>query len=324
MYIQPELILEQYDVEVQQISKGRGNFFCETNRGSMVLTPYKGTERRAEVLRELLAKLRELGIEAEQILLTKGEKTVATDENGNHFILKDRVVGTECGTKSIIQMRAAAGVLAKLHLAFINDACRKLWNCDEPMPMDAILAKRIREMVKIKNYIKNKKSKSEFEILFQSHYEMFMENAKRAETLMQQCQPELEVQLCHGEFTQHNVVETSHGWQIVNYEAVCMQPACYDLANFLRKMLEKNDWDCKIGREILDSYCRVRQMTQAEWKALYALLLFPEKFRKIANHYMNSNKAWISGRDIEKLEQVIAKERSKERFMEMLFSFAVE
>jgi hypothetical protein len=50
-------------------------------------------------------------------------------------------------------------------------------------------------------------------------------------------------------------------------------------------------------------------------------LLFPEKFWKIANHYYNTHKAWISGRDIEKLDKVIAQEENRIKFLENLFSF---
>ena len=46
---------------------------------------------------------------------------------------------------------------------------------------------------------------------------------------------------------------------------------------------------------------------------------FPEKFWKISNHYYNSNKAWVSGRDIEKLEKVIEQEAKRLTFLEKAF-----
>ena len=32
MYYQPEAMLEQYDIEIKQITKGRGVFCCETDQ----------------------------------------------------------------------------------------------------------------------------------------------------------------------------------------------------------------------------------------------------------------------------------------------------
>ena len=46
--------------------------------------------------------------------------------------------------------------------------------------------------------------------------------------------------LCHGDFNQHNVVHGPEGIQIINYENMSCNLQIADLANFLRKMLEKN------------------------------------------------------------------------------------
>lgn len=37
MYYQPEAMLEQYDIEIKQITKGRGVFCCETDQGKKYL-----------------------------------------------------------------------------------------------------------------------------------------------------------------------------------------------------------------------------------------------------------------------------------------------
>lgn len=37
MYYQPEVMLEQYDIEIKQITKGRGVFCCETDQGKKYL-----------------------------------------------------------------------------------------------------------------------------------------------------------------------------------------------------------------------------------------------------------------------------------------------
>ena len=46
LYQQPETILEQYDVETKQISKGRGAFLCETNQGMKILAPFRGSKEK--------------------------------------------------------------------------------------------------------------------------------------------------------------------------------------------------------------------------------------------------------------------------------------
>ena len=93
-----------------------------------------------------------------------------------------------------------------------------------------------------------------------------------------------------------------------------------DLANFLRKMMEKNSWDRKLGMRLLEVYDKKRELSAYERKLVYVLLLFPEKFWKISNHYSNSHKAWVSERNIEKMNRMIAVEPARTDFLENLFS----
>ena len=102
-----------------------------------------------------------------------------------------------------------------------------------------------------------------------------------------------------------------------------MDSAMSDLAKYTRKALEKNRWNAELGRQMLMTYQRVRPFRTGELQQLYLRLLYPEKFWKIANRYYNSHKAWLSGRNIEKLEKVVAQEDAREQFLQMLFHFTV-
>ena len=54
MYIRPEQIAEQYEMEVKSISKGRDCFLCETDLGMRALKEYRGSVERAEFLAGML------------------------------------------------------------------------------------------------------------------------------------------------------------------------------------------------------------------------------------------------------------------------------
>jgi CotS family spore coat protein len=174
-------------------------------------------------------------------------------------------------------------------------------------------------MVKIKNYVKSRKRKNEFEMKFQSEYPHFTAQAQASVELLAECEKNSPGRsLCHGDFNQHNVVNTGHGWQIVNFEKVNYSSPISDLSNFLRKMMEKNDWDKELGLSLIRAYDRVRPLSSGEYRQLYALLLFPEKFWKLANHYYNSHKAWVSGRNIEKLDRMMEQEGRRGQFLDCL------
>lgn len=91
-----------------------------------------------------------------------------------------------------------------------------------------------------------------------------------------------------------------------------------DLSNFVRKMMEKNNWNTSLGMELIGAYDSVRKLKPQEFSYLYFYLAYPEKFWKIANHYSQSHKAWLSGRNTEKLSKVITQEGAREHFLQTL------
>ena len=47
MYNQSEALLEQYDLDIKQITKGRGAYICDTSQGMKLLIPFRGSKERA-------------------------------------------------------------------------------------------------------------------------------------------------------------------------------------------------------------------------------------------------------------------------------------
>ncbi len=325
MYNQPEVILEQYDLEVNQITKGRGVYICNTNQGMKLLTPFRGSKERAEFLRQILEYLSENGFMAEQIALTNEGEVLVEDDMGVKYLLKDMFEGCECNTRNREEMKKALELLAKFHILTAN--CPILipdFIKGEKETFLPIYEKHYRELIKVKNYVKTRKKKNDFEMKFQEQYAHFMEDATRSIEMLRDSEYEMEdYVLCHGDFNQHNVlrVKETNNFVMINFENMSYHLPVMDVAHFLRKMLEKNQWDKELGMSLLKGYANVRPFSDKEYRQLYLALLFPEKFWKIANHYYNSHKAWVSGRDIEKLDKVLEQEDARGRFLENLFSF---
>ena len=72
-----------------------------------------------------------------------------------------------------------------------------------------------------------------------------------------------------------------------------------DLYDFLRKVLEKYNWDCDVAYKLLDEYDRVKAIDDADLELLIGLFRFPEKFWKVINQYYNAGKAWIPSKNVE-------------------------
>ena len=259
----------------------------------------------------------------EQVSLTKDGQCVVTDESGMRFWLKDLVEGNECQTGREKDVAAGAQALAGFHCCVsscvteIPDFMKNTKN--EPA---VLYYRHYRELILVKNFVQSRKTRNEFERSFWEQYTHYIAQAKEAVGMLQERKDQGGTRgFCHGDCNQHNMLRTAQGVRLVNYENLFYGEQMVDLANYLRKILEKNSWSTDMGKHILEAYEKQRKLCKEEKQLLHVLLLFPEKFWKVSNHYSNSHKAWVSGRDIEKLNRLIAAEPAREHFLENLFSF---
>jgi spore coat protein I len=69
---------------------------------------------------------------------------------------------------------------------------------------------------------------------------------------------------------------------------------------------------------ILDVYNSSRSISDSEYKILKILFCYPEKFWKIINYYYNSNKAWYSEKNEDKLKQFQRQEELRWNFIKSM------
>lgn len=321
MYNRENQILEQYPFEVKQTTKGRGALICDTDKGLKILKEYKGSEGRAEFLYSLLGFLKEHGQErVDCIVKNKEEKVITVDVDGTVYMVRDWYEGKECDTKNREDILRAVQQLADLHKVlreFPMEIPKYLQVQDNTLLLEN--EKHTRELRKVRNFIYSRKKKNDFEQKFLRSYQMFYQEAEQVITLQRQ---ELEGRkteeiygICHGDYNQHNVIFSKKGTAVLNFEKASYDVQAGDLGNFMRKIMEKHNWNMGLGVDMLSAYEQVRAMTTEEMKQLYVRLAYPEKFWKIANHYYNSSKAWVCGRNLEKLEKIIGQNEARETFL---------
>ena len=330
MYNRENLILEQYPFEVKQTAKGRGALICDTDKGLKILKEYRGSEGRADFLCGLLEFLKKRGQgRIDCIVKTKEDRTVARDVDGTVYMVRDWYEGRECDTKSRDDILKAIRQLADIH--------NSLREFPEELPEylrtegHTFLEeneRHTRELKKVRNFIASRKKKNDFERGFLKSFEVFYGEALAVVKLQKE---ELEKAagasgkesifgICHGDYNQHNVVFSRQGIAVLNFEKSSYGIQVSDLGNFMRKILEKHNWNMGLGMDMLDAYHHSRPLSGQEMRQLYILLAYPEKCWKSANHYFNSSKAWVCGRNIEKLEKFIIQNEARESFLNLVKS----
>ncbi len=320
MYNQWSGILEKYNFTVEEMNRGRGAYILHTDQGLMLLKEFTGSVERANFVANVLKELQEKGMCVEQVIMSKEGEPLTEDEAGTRYLVKTVLVGQECSVRAKDEMKNAMKALANYH-NIVKDcnACEAYRNaCGKNLNWER-MQRHNRELVKIKNYIRTKNKKNAFEQEFLKCFPYFMEKANFVCDLWEKKQiPQEAWGLTHGNFHQHNVVFYQGQVYLLNFEDVKYGLVIDDAANFIRKMMEKNHWDYKLGRELMDAYEQQHPLLQVERELLALELAYPEKFWKIANHYYNSHKAWIPQRDIEKLGVVWQEEERRRLFLEKM------
>lgn len=318
-------ILEQYDLTVYSTRRGRNSWICETDRGLKIVTEFSGAPKKLEFQNQVLAHLKEEGYPyVDLVMETREGALFAQDREEIRYVVKDWFEGRECDTKSEEDILEAVQNLAKLHkiLCYIPEE-ESLRYAQEPLEEE--MRKHNQQLKKIYGFARRRRKKNAFEESFLNSFSMFFEQAKEAaecaeKMCSRQCLEESirRGQLCHGEYNQHNVILNRHMIATTNFYKCCYGVAISDLYQFLRKIMEKQNWNVRIGMNMIETYDKIRPIPEDERQYLRLQMAYPEKFFKLVNCYYNTNKAWIPDKNTEKMELLIRQQEKRKTFMKLL------
>lgn len=323
VYNRTEIILEAYPYEFTDMIKGRGAYLCHCPDGSRkILKEFAGSVSKAELLDRFLIYLKERGCVTEQILYTKEGQVLFTDTDDTRYYLRTWYEGRECDTRNREDVLCAVRRLAQFHIdtAGFSEELPPVM-CRTPDFLEQEYERHTKELRKVRNYIHTKKKRNEFETDFLKECNYYLNQATEAADRLREAASSDSGQyygICHGDYSQHNLLFTAHGPVIINYERFCQDAYISDFAHFFRKIMEKHNWNTGIGMDMIRAYDKVRRLGGWEMQQLCVRMSYPEKFWKVANHYFNSKKSWANCRDGEKLGRICAQERERAEFLKIL------
>lgn len=311
-------VVDQYEVEIKNVYRFRGAYMLETKDGLMILREFRGTKSKAELAQKVKEGLINRDFHNVDVYLrNKKEELITENSMGTRYVLKRWFTGEECNLKDKNSVAAAAKNLAVMHELMKGILPETVEFQGDTFPM--VIRKHNRELRRVRAYIREKKQRNEFELLFLSLFSEFYKEAEEAEELLEGLSYEglyedmtKEQTFCHGSYNYHNILFTPQGIATICFEKVQLQIQVMDFYDFVRKIMEKNNWNEGYLNTALSGYESVRTFSKEEKKALYIALAYPEKFWKVTNFYYNRKKTWFSAKNIEKL-QVLQQQKSQRR-----------
>ena len=275
-------VLKQYEGEVTGVRRGRGAWICEYPDGPRLLKEYRGTVKRLEFEDAVLGQLEQQGIcRTDRYVRNLEDGLVTAGPDGVKYILKRWFLERECSLRDRREILFCARQIAQLHRGLQEIPWQEEWNLGSTVApaLSEEMARHSREMRRVRNYIRGKRRKTEFELQvmqsFDAYYAQALEAEKGLEPLDQ----------------------------------------VSDLYRFMRKVMEKHGWDEYLGCSMLDVYDAMLPMSRNDRRCLYFLFLYPEKYWKQLNYYYNANKAWIPEKNMEKLKTLESQREARRRFL---------
>jgi len=324
-------LFEQYDIEVVRTRKGRGSIICESRQGLFTLKEFSGSKEKAELMDKLLTQMQEQlprNINVEFILKNKEGELLTEDTDGIKYIVKSWYDGRECNVKDKTECERAASILAGLHNTMILDI-EDGEQTVSAFSLENEYQRHNKELKKVRRFLKEKSQKTDFELFLNKHYDFFL---NQADQILEDYRkyPFIEnatednskdngnknLSICHGDYQYHNIIVTNNSTAVINFDKLVIDRQIRDLYLFMRKILEKSNWSLEMGESLLKAYDHVRPLSADDRISLYYRFAYPEKFWKIVNFYYNTRKSWIPGKNMEKLEKVLAQEKDKQAFLD--------
>lgn len=317
-------VLEQYDLDVKRVIKGRGAMLAECSEGYYRLLEYTGSAARLIYESELLSYIIGHGFPlVSNILRNKENALFSADSAGIRYILVQHYQGTECDVRNREDINRAARTMAALHKVLDSVKIKDAQYIPElPDQLDE-MRRHNTELKRIRSYMREKTRKTEFEYAVLARFEEFYVLGQLAEQkLAQSGYRELNEQakergcVCHGNFNYHNLIRQEDEMAVINFEHSGKGMFVRDLYFFMRKVMEKHDWSRRYGAELLENYDKVRSLSAEEKEILRICLGYPEKFWKVLNHYYNGNKAYLPDQMKDKMRKVCQQQANKKKFVE--------
>lgn len=317
-------ILQQYDLELLSARKGRGAWLCETDRGLKLVKEYRGTVRRLEFEDEVLGfAMEEGGLLADRCVRNREDGLLSLADDGTRYIVKDWFSDRECNLKDTREVLRASSKIASLHGILSRLPFKEEWKMGSILgeSLAGEMRRHNRELQRARNFVRGKRKKTDFELQVISGFQKFYEQALEAADGMEKIFADHSGQglfLCHGDLDQHHLLMTGRDMAVIEFNRMHLGVQVTDLYHFLRKVMEKHDWNSALGLSVLDIYEKTRPLAALERECLYYLFLYPEKYWKQINFYYNANKAWIPERNVEKLKKLEEQEENRWKFLRQL------
>ena len=307
-------ISTQFGFKIYEMIPMKGVYLIKTDKGNKCLKKISyGTQKLMYIYK------------AKEHIISNGfdkiDKNYLTPEgapyafvNDDIYVVTNWIEGRECDFKKEEDLKRAAETLARFHL------CARGFTPDEDTKVRSdigkltnTLDKRLATLNKMRDTARKNKRKAEFDMLYLSNVDFYLKLSKEAmksldlESYKKVCSDALSDKvLCHHDFTYHNILFEDNGNSyVIDFDYCKWEMQIYDVATLLIKSLKRLNWNMNSGKLVLEAYSNINPISKDELNILKTLLVFPQRFWRLANRYYYKEAGWSEASFVKKMKEII-------------------
>ena len=316
-----ELVETTYGIRISSVKPCRAGYILDTDLGRKYFRQCQCSESRILYVHDAKQHLVNNGY------TTLDEYSVSVIErpfmeiDSQFFIMTPFIEGRECEFGDDIDAVRASVALSDMHKASKGFKPRMGLSVQNELgKLPESLTKRYDEILRMRR--KAERERGAFDYIYLDCVDKFIELARESLRLLNGLEyPRLvrktlmEGGICHHDYSYQNILMNGPVTYITGFESCGEEIRIYDLVNLIRRKMRKCNWDPQKASMIIGSYSELEPISNDEMVVMKAMLLFPQKFWRVANRYYNSRRSWAQKNFTGMLEEVIAEYSDHVNFM---------
>ncbi|EYE89780.1 hypothetical protein Q428_00330 [Fervidicella metallireducens AeB] len=322
-------ISTQFGFRIIEIIPMRGVYLLKTDKGDKCLKKVNYGLQKLMYLYNAKEHIIKNGFKNIDMYLLTPTGVPYALVNDDVYVVTEWIDGRECDFRDEEDLKQASKLLGEFHLlarGFIPDESVRMRN--DIGKLEKTLEKRLSTLNKMRDMARKNKRKTDFDIMYLSNVDFYIKLGQQAlntldiEAYNRVCQAALEDNvLCHHDYTYHNIIMGNDGQNyIVDFDYCKAEIQIYDVSTLMVKSLKRLEWNPETAKAILEAYSQVKPITSDELNILKTLLVFPQRFWRLANRYYYKESRWNTDTFSKKMSEIINEREQYMNFIENIDS----
>lgn len=317
-----DMIESAYGIKITSIKPCRGGYIFNTDRGKKHMRLCQCSENRITYVHDAKVHLCKNGFSDVDTYSETVEGKPYIEIDSQFYVMTPFIDARECEFGDDTDAIKASVALARMHRSGIGFRPRTGLSVPSDLgKLPECLGKRYDEILRMRR--KAERERGAFDYIYLDCVDKFIILAEKSLDILNGQEYDRLVDktmaeggICHHDYSYQNILISATRTYITGFESCSDEIRIYDLVNLLRRKMRKCNWDINKASLLLDAYEEVFPLSSDEKVVMKAMLLFPQKFWRVANRYYNSRRSWAQKNFTGMLEEVIAEYDVHVRFMD--------